>query len=101
MEDNFLLACYKGIFARIWYEEESEEWVGRVLDADDILVFNGTSLDDVLRTFHGGIDEYIKAAGGTIPNWGHTQTYNMIRYGIETRPFMDLARNLLHEEGEV
>ena len=97
--ENFLLACYKGIFARIWYDEESKKWIGRVLDTDgDILVFNGDSMEEAINTFHGGIETYIDAAGGTIPNWGHTQTYNMIRYGIETRPFMEMAQHLLEEE---
>ena len=98
-ENDFLLACYRGIFARIGYDDESKKWVGRVLDSEDVLVFSGDSLDDVLSTFHTGIEAYIEAAGGVVPNWGHTQTYNMIRYGVEVRPFMELARDFLREEG--
>ena len=98
-ENNFLLACYKGIFARIWYDEESKKWIGRVLDSPEtILVFNGDSMEEAVTTFHGGIEAYIESSGGTIPDWGHTQTYNMIRYGVEVRDFMECARHLLSEE---
>ena len=97
--DNFLLACYKGFYARLWFDEASHKWVGRVLDMEDLLVFDGTDLEDALATFHGGIEEYIKAAGGNIKH-GKTQVINMIRYGIEDRPFMDEAREFLKEEGE-
>ena len=74
--------------------------VGRVLDMEDLLVFDGTDLEDALATFHGGIEEYIKAAGGNIKH-GKTQVINMIRYGIEDRPFMDEAREFLKEDGEL
>lgn len=97
-EQNFLLACYKGIFAKISYEEETDLWIGRVLDVEDLLVFTGHDIEDALNTFHAGVEEYI-AAGGTVKSGSHVQTYNMIRYGIETRPFMEEARRFLQEEG--
>lgn len=96
-EQNFLLACYKDFYARIWYDEEEKKWIGRVLDSEDILVFDGTTLEDVLSTFHGGIEAYIEAAGGTVPKRTHAQVMNMIRFGIEERPFMDAAKELLNE----
>ena len=99
-EQSFLLACYKGIFAKIVYEESDKKWIGRVLDADDLLVFTGKTIEDTLQTFHNGIEEYI-AAAGAIPSRSHTQTYNMIRYGVEARPFMETAREFLREEGEL
>lgn len=99
--DSYLLACYKGIFARIYYEEQGKKWIGRVLDTEDLLVFDGDTIEEALETFHGGIEEYIKAASGVLPPQSHTQTYNMIRYGIEERPFMEAAREFLREEGEL
>ena len=92
-----MLACYKDFYARIWYDEEEKKWIGRVLDSEDILVFDGTTLEDVLSTFHGGIEAYIEAAGGTVPKRTHAQVMNMIRFGIEERPFMDAAKELLNE----
>lgn len=100
MNNNFLLACYKGYYARIWFDEASQKWIGRVLDMEDLLVFDGDSLEDVLNTFHSGMEEYIKAADGPIPHT-NTQTINMIQYGVETHSFIDAARKFLQEEGEL
>ena len=100
-EQNFLLAYYKGFFARISYDEPSTKWIGRVLDVDDLMVFDGDTIEEILATFHEGLETYLSVTGNLLPHQFHSQTYNMIRYGIEERPFMEAARELLHEEGEL
>ena len=95
-ETNFLLACFHGFFAKISYYEEKKKWTGRVLDTQDLIVFDGDTLEEALTSFHGGIQEYRNA--GNEPNPYHAQTLNLIRHGIEEPDFMDAAREFLDEE---
>ena len=50
---------YKGYEAVIEYDEEDRILVGRVINTKDIIVFDGLSVDEVERTFHQVIDEYL------------------------------------------
>lgn len=94
----FLLAYYKSFFARIWFNEEQQKWVGRILDVDDLIVFDGKTLEEALATFHSGIEEYMKASGGIVECRANTQVINMIRWGLETPDFEQAAENFLNEE---
>ena len=98
MRDSFLLACYKGFFARIFHEDG--KWIGRVLDMEDLLVFDGKTIEEALETFHAGIEGYIIAAGGTIKPHAKTQIINMIRFGIENPDFDEEAKKFLEEFDE-
>lgn len=99
MEENYLLAYYKKFFARIWFDDASDMWIGRVMDTDDVLVFDGKTLEEALSTFHGGIEEYIKNAGGAIKG-RNTQVLNLIRHGMENPDFINAARELLYGEDD-
>ncbi len=50
---------YKGYEAVIEYDEEDRILVGRVINTKDIIVFDGLSVDEIERTFHQVIDEYL------------------------------------------
>ena len=100
-DTNFLLDCYRGVFARISYEPDSEKWIGRILDTEELLVFDGNTVEDALATFHAGVEECLKMSNGIFPTKSHTQTFSMIRYGIEERPFMEATREFLRKEGEL
>ena len=96
--DAFLLAFYKGFYARLWFDAETQKWVGRILDSDDLMVFDGTSLEDALATFHGGIEEYIKISGERTGRQSKTEVLNMIRWGTEMPDFETAALEFLQEE---
>ncbi len=97
--NNFLLACYKDFYARIWFDEESEKWIGRVLDVEDLIVFDGKTLEEVLATYHSGIEELLKALDGiTYKKRSNPQVLNLIRHGIEDPNFEEATRNFLNEE---
>jgi predicted HicB family RNase H-like nuclease len=50
---------YKGYEAIIEYDEEDRLFVGRVINTEDIIVFDGISVDELERSFRTVIDEYL------------------------------------------
>ena len=50
---------YKGYTADVKYSEQDEALIGRVLDINDIIVFEGQSIDEITVAFHQMIDQYL------------------------------------------
>ncbi len=50
---------YKGYEAQIEYDEEERLFVGRVINTQDIIVFDGLSVDELEQSFHNVIEEYL------------------------------------------
>ncbi|MGK7930698.1 MAG: type II toxin-antitoxin system HicB family antitoxin [Microcystaceae cyanobacterium] len=50
---------YKGYEAKIEYDDEDRLFFGRVININDIIVFDSLSVDELEQTFHRVIDEYI------------------------------------------
>lgn len=92
---NFLLACYQGFLAKISYYEEKKKWTGRLLDSQDLVIFDGDTLEETLETFHEGIEEYKKTGKKSSPY--HAQAVNLIRHGIEEPDFIETAREFLYD----
>ena len=51
---------YKDYEARIEYDDEDGLFVGRVINTRDVIVFDGTSVDELEQSFHNAVDEYIE-----------------------------------------
>ena len=47
---------YKGYEAKIEYDDEDLLFFGRVININDIIVFDGLSVDELEQTFHRVID---------------------------------------------
>ncbi len=54
------LAKYKGFTARIEFSDDDKIFVGRVLDIDDIICFDGKNLNEAIKQFDGMIDFYLE-----------------------------------------
>ncbi len=50
---------YKGYEAKIEYDEEDRLFFGRVINIEDVIVFDGLSVDELEQAFHQVIDEYL------------------------------------------
>ena len=50
---------YKGYKASISYDEEDRIFVGEVLNIIDSLNFHGNSIDELEKSFHNCIDNYL------------------------------------------
>lgn len=50
---------YKGYEAVIQYSDEDETFIGEVVNTSDILVFDGSTVDEVKESFYAVVDEYI------------------------------------------
>jgi len=50
---------YKGYTADVRYSEPDQLLVGRVLDINDIIVFEGESVNKVTSAFHEMVDDYL------------------------------------------
>ena len=51
---------YKGYTAKVRYSEEDGCFVGRVVDIDDIVSFDGNTDDELRDAFEGMVDFYIE-----------------------------------------
>lgn len=50
---------YKGYTADVQYSEADQALIGRVLDINDIIIFEGQSVDEVTSAFHEMVDGYL------------------------------------------
>jgi predicted HicB family RNase H-like nuclease len=50
---------YKGYEAVIEYDEEDRLFFGRVINVQDVIVFDGLSVDELEQSFRQVIDEYL------------------------------------------
>lgn len=54
---------YKNYEASIKYSDEDKIFIGEVVNASDILVFDGSTVEEVNASFHVVVDEYLKVVG--------------------------------------
>ena len=61
---------YKGYTARIHYSREDECYVGELAGINDIVVFDGESLEEICKTFEADVESYQAccAEAGREPN---------------------------------
>lgn len=50
---------YKGYYAKIEFDEESNIFHGEVINISDIVTFEGTSVDELKQAFQDSIDDYL------------------------------------------
>ncbi|MFQ3247622.1 MAG: putative HicB family RNase H-like nuclease [Arenicella sp.] len=50
---------YKGYEAVIKYSDEDETFVGEVINTQDILVFDGSDVEEITKSFYSVVDEYL------------------------------------------
>ncbi|MBE9176788.1 type II toxin-antitoxin system HicB family antitoxin [Synechocystis salina LEGE 06155] len=50
---------YKGYEAKIEYDDQDKLFFGRVVNTEDIIVFDGLSVSELEEAFHAVIDEYL------------------------------------------
>lgn len=50
---------YKGYHAKVEYSDEDKTFVGRVLGVNDVLVFEGDTVQEITEMFHNSIDDYL------------------------------------------
>ena len=51
---------YKGYEAIIEYDELDKLFVGRVINTLDVIAFDGLSVEELEKSFHSAIDEYLE-----------------------------------------
>lgn len=51
---------YQGYHAKIEYSAEDESFVGRVIGVNDVLLFDGETVDELTAVFHEMIDDYLE-----------------------------------------
>ncbi|MDR1778098.1 MAG: type II toxin-antitoxin system HicB family antitoxin [Desulfovibrio sp.] len=65
-----VLMEYKGYTARIHYSEEDGCYVGKIVGIQDIVVFDGETLEEIRKTFEEDVESYSQccAEAGREPN---------------------------------
>ncbi len=56
---------YKGYSARVEFDEEDRIFVGRLAGITDIVVFHGSTVDELETAFHEMVDHYIEVSERT------------------------------------
>ena len=51
---------YKGYKGDVELDEEAGVFHGEVLDTRDVITFQGTSVEELERTFHESVDDYLE-----------------------------------------
>ena len=51
---------YRGYRARVEYDEEDRIFVGRLAGIEDIVVFHGTTVDELESAFEESVDSYLE-----------------------------------------
>ena len=50
---------YKGYYAKVEFDEESNIFHGEVINISDVVTFEGTSVDELKEAFQDSIDDYL------------------------------------------
>jgi predicted HicB family RNase H-like nuclease len=50
---------YKGYSARIQYSDEDEVLFGAILGINDLVTFEGNSIEEMKKSFHDAVDDYL------------------------------------------
>lgn len=75
---------YKEYYATINYEEESGTFYGKVEDIDDLVSFEGTTVEELKKSFEYMVEEYLEFCkeNGKQPDKPYKGSFN-VRVGSE------------------
>lgn len=51
---------YKGFQGRYEYQSENDVYYGKIINIDDLVTFEATSVVEIQKTFEESVDEYLK-----------------------------------------
>jgi predicted HicB family RNase H-like nuclease len=51
---------YKGFIGSVHFSAEDKVFHGKIEGMDDLVTFEGHSVDELTNAFHGEVDDYIK-----------------------------------------
>ena len=51
---------YKGYTGKVEFDPEAGILFGRVIGTKDVITFEGTTVDEVLKAFHDSVDDYLE-----------------------------------------
>jgi len=50
---------YKGYYTSLHFSSEDEVFYGKLLDIDDLVNFEGASVEEFKRAFHEAVEDYL------------------------------------------
>ena len=70
---------YKGYEAVVEFDPEDRLFIGRVINTQDVIVFDGLTVDELELSFHVVVDEYLEdcEAIGKIPDKSFSGQFNL------------------------
>lgn len=51
---------YKGYSGRVEFDDEARIFHGEIIDTRDVITFQGTSVEEIVKSFHESIDDYLE-----------------------------------------
>ncbi len=76
---------YKGFIGSVHFSAEDKVFHGKIEGIDDLVTFEGQSVDELLKAFHEEVDDYIKVCKeiGKEPTRSYKGSFN-VRISPET-----------------
>jgi predicted HicB family RNase H-like nuclease len=70
---------YKGYEAIVEFDDEDRLFVGWVMNTQDVIAFDGSSVDELEQSFYTAVDEYLEdcQAMGKTPNKPFSGRFNL------------------------
>ena len=61
---------YKGYIGKVEFDDEAGIFHGEVINTRDVITFQGESVDELKKAFHGSVDDYLAfcASRGEVPD---------------------------------
>lgn len=57
---DLIMMKYKGYIGKVVYDHDVHIFHGDVIGLKDVIAFQGTTVDEVEKTFHDSVDVYLK-----------------------------------------
>lgn len=70
---------YKGFKGSVEYSADDEMLVGKVLDVESLIMYGGTSVDEIHTAFHEAVDDYVATCerNSVAPEKAYPGTFNV------------------------
>ncbi len=103
---------YKGITGSVHFNAEDSVFHGKIEGVDDLVTFEGKSVDEIIKAFHGEVDDYIELCNeqGKEPLRSYKGSFNVrvspravetaIKKGLSLNQLVQKAieKELIHKE---
>jgi predicted HicB family RNase H-like nuclease len=70
---------YKGYLGLVEYSDEDSTFFGKILGIDDLVTFEGSSVEELKKAFHDAVDDYLETCAelSKVPEKAYKGQFNV------------------------